>query len=125
MSDEEIITNNVDIKENEHKKNVEIQEKDEINNTDSEDDDDAVNKPKVSTPKFNRKKLERQSATCEGMVVLTKEELQRIKDGNNSTPKNQENNDGIFGFLIGLCCAQNRDGLVDDEKDNDDDDVEK
>ena len=124
MSDEEIVTNNVYIKENEHKKNVEIQEKNEINNTDSEDDDDAVNKPKVNTPKFNRKKFERQSATCEGMVVLTKEELQRIKVGNNPTPKNQENNDGIFGFLIGLCCAQNRDGLVDDEKDNDDD-VEK
>ena len=124
MSDEEIVTNNVYIKENEHKKNVEIQEKNEINNTDSEDDDDAVNKPKVSTPKFNRKKFERQSATCEGMVVLTKEELQRIKVGNNPTPKNQENNDSIFGFLIGLCCAQNRDGLVDDEKDNDDD-VEK
>ena len=124
MSDEEIVTNNVYIKENEHKKNVEIQEKNEINNTDSEDDDDAVNKPKVNTPKFNRKKFESQSATCEGMVVLTKEELQRIKVGNNPTPKNQENNDGIFGFLIGLCCAQNRDGLVDDEKDNDDD-VEK
>ena len=124
MSDEEIVTNNVYIKENEHKKNVEIQEKNEINNTDSEDDDDAVNKPKVNTPKFNRKKFESQSATCEGMVVLTKEELQRIKVGNNPTPKNQENNDGIFGFLIGLCCAQNRDGLVDHEKDNDDD-VEK
>ena len=97
MSDEEIVTNNVDIKENEHKKNVEIQEKDEINNTDSEDDDDAVNKPKVSTPKFNRKKFERQSATCEGMVVLTKEELQRIKVGNNPVLlENRGNNKNIF-----------------------------
>ena len=75
-------------------------------NADSDTDDKTNNS--LKTPKFSRKKFERQNAKCEGMeVIYSKDRLIRIDD-EKSAATNQENK-GIFGFIFGLCCAQDRD----------------
>ena len=78
--------------------------------SDSDDADsytDGTKNNTVTTPKFSRKKFERQNAKYEGMdVIYSKDELLRIDDEKSATKKQE--NKGIFGFVFGICCAQDR-----------------
>ena len=75
--------------------------------SESDDDQNASNK----TPKFNRKKLLRQNAQCEGMEVIhSRDEVERIANVN--APEEKEKTDesnNLFSFLNFGCCAQSRD----------------
>ena len=75
--------------------------------SESDDDQNASNK----TPKFNRKKLLRQNAQCEGMEVIhSRDEVERISEQHAPAENGKlDESNSLFSFLNFGCCAQPRD----------------